>query len=95
MPVNNRLDDLSHDRIGDHEQRERPGRRRPARINGGGEDLPVPGAQYGFRTLEAAEAATDLQALRSHGLPAERVTLAGDDPAGAIRALAARIAGLI
>ena len=64
-------------------------------VRGGGEDLPVPGAQYGFRTLEAAEAATDLQALRSHGLPAERVTLAGDDPAGAIRALAARIAGLI
>ena len=39
------------------------------------EDLPIPGAGYGFSTLKRAQAAGDLTTLRSHGLRAARVTL--------------------
>jgi transaldolase/glucose-6-phosphate isomerase len=60
-------------------------------VHDGGEDIEIPGAGYSFRTLEHAQAIGDLQTLRAHGLPAERVTLTGDDPAAALRALAARI----
>jgi glucose-6-phosphate isomerase/transaldolase/glucose-6-phosphate isomerase len=57
-------------------------------------DADIPGAGYSFGTLIAAQAAGDLETLRSHGLPAERVKLDGD-PAGAVRALAERINGLL
>jgi glucose-6-phosphate isomerase len=57
-------------------------------------DAPVPGTAYTFGTLIGAQAAGDLQALRAHGLPAERVRLEGN-PAGAVRALTARVAGLL
>ena len=53
-----------------------------------------PAAGYGFRTLIAAQAAGDLEALRARGLPAERVELEGD-PAAAVRALTERISGLL
>jgi transaldolase/glucose-6-phosphate isomerase len=56
-------------------------------------DAEIPGAGYSFGTLIAAQAAGDLQTLRSHGLPAERVKLDGD-PVSAIRALSERISGL-
>jgi transaldolase / glucose-6-phosphate isomerase len=56
-------------------------------------DVEIPGAGYSFGTLIAAQAAGDLQTLRSHSLAAERVSLEGD-PAAAVRALAERIAGL-
>jgi transaldolase / glucose-6-phosphate isomerase len=57
-------------------------------------DAEIPGAGYSFGTLIAAQSAGDLQTLRSHGLPAERVKLDGD-PAAAIRALTDRISRLL
>jgi hypothetical protein len=57
-------------------------------------DLEIPGEPYSFGTLIAAQSAGDLQTLRAHGLPAERVKLEGE-PAGAVRSLTARIRGLI
>ena len=57
-------------------------------------DANIPGAGYSFGTLIAAQAAGDLQTLRSHGLAAERVVLEGD-PAQAVRALTDRINGLL
>jgi hypothetical protein len=57
-------------------------------------DAEIPGAGYSFGTLIAAQAAGDLETLRSHGLPAERVRLDGD-PVAAMRALTERISGLL
>ena len=57
-------------------------------------EIEIPGESYSFGTLTAAEAAGDLQTLRDHGLPAERVKLDGD-PVEAVRALTNRIAGLL
>jgi transaldolase/glucose-6-phosphate isomerase len=56
-----------------------------------GEDVPIPEADYGFGKLIGAQADGDLQTLREHGLPAERVRLEGD-PAQAIRELGAKLA---
>ena len=56
--------------------------------------LPIPEAGYDFTTLIDAASAGNLQTLRSHGLAAERVVLEGD-LADAIRALTARIGGLL
>ena len=47
-------------------------------------DIEIPGESYSFGKLTAAEAAGDLQTLREHGLPAERVKLDGD-PVEAVR----------
>jgi transaldolase/glucose-6-phosphate isomerase len=58
-------------------------------------DVEVPGADYGFTRLKHAQAIGDLETLRAHDLPAERVTLSGSEPAAAIRALTARIRGLL
>jgi transaldolase/glucose-6-phosphate isomerase len=58
------------------------------------QDAEIPGAGYSFGTLIAAQAAGDLETLREHGLPAERVEL-GDDPVGGVRALNERIAALL
>ncbi|MDQ6745393.1 MAG: bifunctional transaldolase/phosoglucose isomerase [Actinomycetota bacterium] len=57
-------------------------------------DAEIPGAGYSFGTLIAAQAAGDLETLRGHDLPAERVTLDGD-PAGAVRALSERVKDLL
>ncbi|MGA2925357.1 MAG: bifunctional transaldolase/phosoglucose isomerase [Solirubrobacteraceae bacterium] len=57
-------------------------------------DAEIPGAGYSFGTLIAAQAAGDLQTLRSRGLAAERVRLEGD-PAAAVRALSERITRLL
>jgi glucose-6-phosphate isomerase/transaldolase/glucose-6-phosphate isomerase len=57
-------------------------------------DALVPGTGYSFRTLIAAQATGDLETLRAHGLPAQRLRLEGD-PASAVRALTERIAGLL
>jgi transaldolase/glucose-6-phosphate isomerase len=54
-------------------------------------DIDIPGRPFSFNTLKHAQATGDLEALRAHGLPAERVTLHGDDPAAALRALSASI----
>jgi hypothetical protein len=57
-------------------------------------DAEIPGAGYSFGTLIAAQAAGDLETLRSHGLAAERVEAEGD-PAQAIRALTERITAIL
>jgi glucose-6-phosphate isomerase len=54
-------------------------------------DVEIPGRPYGFATLEEAQAIGDLQTLRDTGRPAERVRLHGEDTAGAVRALTAKI----
>ena len=59
-----------------------------------GRDADIPGAGYSFGTLIAAQAAGDLETLRSHGLAAERVELNGD-PAEAVRALTNRITAIL
>ncbi|MDQ6817349.1 MAG: glucose-6-phosphate isomerase, partial [Actinomycetota bacterium] len=56
-------------------------------------DAQIPGSDYSFKTLIAAQSAGDLQTLRAHQLASERVKLDGDVPA-AVRALAQRITGL-
>ncbi|HUA71668.1 MAG TPA: hypothetical protein VMA96_11310, partial [Solirubrobacteraceae bacterium] len=57
-------------------------------------DADIPGAGYSFGTLIAAQAAGDLETLRSHGLAAERVELEGD-PVAAVRTLTARIKAIL
>ncbi|HEY7619617.1 MAG TPA: bifunctional transaldolase/phosoglucose isomerase [Solirubrobacteraceae bacterium] len=58
-------------------------------------DVEIPGESYGFTRLKHAQAIGDLETLRGHGLPAQRVTLTGDDPAAALRALTERLKGLL
>jgi hypothetical protein len=60
-------------------------------MHDGPSDVDIPGAPYTFTTLKHAQAIGDLNTLRELGRPAERVTLAGEDPAGALRALTAKI----
>jgi transaldolase/glucose-6-phosphate isomerase len=60
-------------------------------IHDGGDDIEIPGAGYSFRTLKNAQANGDLETLRSHNLPAERVRLDGNDAASALRDLTKRI----
>jgi glucose-6-phosphate isomerase/transaldolase/glucose-6-phosphate isomerase len=54
----------------------------------------IPRAGYSFGTLKNAQATGDLETLRAHDLPAERVRLDGD-PAAAVEQLTARIKGMI
>jgi transaldolase / glucose-6-phosphate isomerase len=60
-------------------------------IHDGPADVAIPQALYTFTTLKHAQAIGDLQTLRELGRPAERLTLAGEDPAGALRALTSKI----
>ncbi len=60
-------------------------------IHDGAADVEIPGAPYTFTTLKHAQAIGDLETLRELGRPAERLTLAGEDPVGALRALIAKI----
>jgi glucose-6-phosphate isomerase len=62
-------------------------------VHDGDEDVEIPGAGYSFGTLKRAQAAGDLQTLRDHDLPAQRVRLEGD-PAEALKRLTDRIKGL-
>ncbi|MDP9346189.1 MAG: bifunctional transaldolase/phosoglucose isomerase [Actinomycetota bacterium] len=57
-------------------------------------DVEIPGADFAFTRLKHAQAIGDLETLRAHDLPAERVTLTGDDPAAAVRELTERLKGL-
>ncbi|HKO25831.1 MAG TPA: bifunctional transaldolase/phosoglucose isomerase [Solirubrobacteraceae bacterium] len=57
-------------------------------------DAEIPGAGYSFGTLIAAQASGDLETLRAHGLPAERVEAKGDS-AAAVRALTERITAIL
>ena len=63
-------------------------------VHDGGDDIDVPDAGYSFATLKNAQATGDLQTLRAHGLPAERVRLEGD-PVEGLRQLTERIRGLL
>jgi transaldolase/glucose-6-phosphate isomerase len=56
-------------------------------------DLPIPGRSYTFSTLKGAQAAGDLESLRSHGRRAIRVHVAGD--AVAFRAAVGRLAAAL
>jgi transaldolase/glucose-6-phosphate isomerase len=62
-------------------------------VHDGDEDVDIPGAGYSFGTLKNAQATGDLETLRAHGLPAERIRLHGE-PAAGVRDLTATIAGL-
>ncbi len=57
-------------------------------------DVEIPGAGYSFGKLIAAQAAGDLETLRSHGLSAERVEVQGE-PAQSVRALTERITAIL
>jgi glucose-6-phosphate isomerase len=59
-------------------------------VHDGDEDAEIPEAGYTFGTLKNAQATGDLNTLRSHGLPAERVRLEGD-PVVAVEELTAKI----
>ena len=59
-------------------------------VHDGGEDVEIPDAGYTFGTLKNAQATGDLETLKAHGLPAERVRLEGD-PAEAVERLTDRI----
>ena len=63
-------------------------------VNDPQRDVEIPGESYSFGTLIAAQSAGDLETLRAHGLPAERVKLEGD-PVGAVRGLTDRINRLV
>jgi transaldolase/glucose-6-phosphate isomerase len=64
-------------------------------VHDGPEDVPIPGKPYSFRALKNAQAAGDLETLRSRGRRAGWLRLEGDDLAGAVRGLTARIEGLV
>ena len=59
-------------------------------VHDGEEDAEIPEAGYTFGTLKNAQATGDLNTLRDHGLPAERVRLTGD-PVAAVDELTAKI----
>jgi transaldolase / glucose-6-phosphate isomerase len=59
-------------------------------IHDGDRDAEVPDAGYSFTTLKNAQAIGDVDTLRSHGLPAERLRLEGDSVA-ALRALTKKV----
>jgi len=59
------------------------------------EDVPIPSRPFTFGTLRDAQAFGDLRTLRAHGLPADKLRLEGEDAAAAIRALTARVTGLL
>jgi glucose-6-phosphate isomerase/transaldolase/glucose-6-phosphate isomerase len=63
-------------------------------VHDGPQDVEIPRAGYTFGTLKNAQATGDLQTLRAHQLPAERVRLDGD-PAAAVEQLTARIREMI
>jgi transaldolase / glucose-6-phosphate isomerase len=58
-------------------------------------DVEIPGEDYAFTRLKHSQAIGDLETLRAHDLPAQRVTLEGDDAAAALRALTERVKGLV
>jgi transaldolase/glucose-6-phosphate isomerase len=63
-------------------------------VHDGPEDADIPGEDFSFTTLKHAQATGDLQTLRAHDLPAERVRLEGD-AASALREVTAKIKGLL
>ena len=64
-------------------------------LHDGERDLAIPGRPWSFATLKRAQAVGDLETLRVHGLPTERVHLRGDDPAAALRELTRRLEAML
>jgi glucose-6-phosphate isomerase/transaldolase/glucose-6-phosphate isomerase len=64
-------------------------------VHDGPEDVGIPGKPYSFRALKNAQAAGDLETLRSRGRKAEFLRLDGDDLATAVRGLTARLKELL
>ena len=64
-------------------------------VHDGAEDVDIPSRPFTFQTLKNAQAFGDLQTLRAHDLPAEKLRLSGDDAAAAMRELTARVRGLL
>jgi len=64
-------------------------------VHDGPDDVDIPQRPFTFKVLKNAQACGDLETLRAHDLPAEKLRLSGDDPAAAIRALTARVTGLL
>jgi glucose-6-phosphate isomerase len=60
-------------------------------LHDGPADAEIPGRPFSFRTLKHAQALGDLSTLRELGLPAERVSLRGEDPAAALGELTKRV----
>ena len=59
-------------------------------IHDGDEDVEIPDADYAFTELKNAQATGDLQTLRAHDRPAERIRLEGD-PTEAVERLTQKI----
>ncbi|HEV2752884.1 MAG TPA: hypothetical protein VGV36_03485 [Solirubrobacteraceae bacterium] len=59
------------------------------------QDRDIPGRDFSFETLKSAQALGDLRTLRERGRPAERMRLAGEDAAAALRRLTDRIQRLL
>jgi glucose-6-phosphate isomerase len=60
-------------------------------LHDGRNDVQIPGKRYTFTVLKHAQAIGDLRTLRELGLPAEQLTLEGENPASALRALTSEI----
>jgi transaldolase / glucose-6-phosphate isomerase len=60
-------------------------------LHDGATDVQIPGKRYTFTVLKHAQAIGDLRTLRELGLPAEQLTLEGENPASALRALTSEI----
>ncbi|HUR84111.1 MAG TPA: bifunctional transaldolase/phosoglucose isomerase [Solirubrobacteraceae bacterium] len=64
-------------------------------VHDGPEDVDIPGRPFSFRTLKNAQAAGDLETLRSRGRKAAWLRLEGDDIAEAVRGLTARVREMV
>ena len=64
-------------------------------VHDGPDDIEIPSRPFTFKVLKNAQAFGDLETLRAHDLPAEKLRLGGDDAATAIRELTERVKGLL
>ncbi|HEV2770456.1 MAG TPA: hypothetical protein VGV40_09765 [Solirubrobacteraceae bacterium] len=64
-------------------------------VHGADQDRDIPGRDFSFETLKSAQALGDLRTLRERGRPAERLRLAGEDPAADLRQLTDRLQRLL
>jgi glucose-6-phosphate isomerase len=64
-------------------------------VHDGPEDVEIPGKPFSFKALKNAQAAGDLETLRSRGRKAEFLRLDGDDLAEAVRGLTGHLKELL
>jgi transaldolase/glucose-6-phosphate isomerase len=64
-------------------------------VHDGPEDVEIPGRPFSFKALKNAQAAGDLETLRSRGRKAEFLRLDGDDLAEAVRGLTGHLKELL